>query len=93
MRSELSEYKWKTKGAFINTWRIKIALENFFEKHAQEIWERNLWKATLLNLCNPILMETILKALRGQFEEDDQMDTAGETVGSIPEPSRECEQI
>ena len=38
-------------------------------------------------------METILKAFREQFEEDDQMNTAGEIAGSIPETSLECEQI
>ena len=54
---------------------------------------RNLRKTTLLYMYNPILMETILKALREQLEEDDQMNTAGETAGSIPEPSLECEQI
>ena len=26
---------------FTNSWRIKIALESYFEKRAQEIWERN----------------------------------------------------
>ena len=44
-------------------------------------------------MYNPILMETILKALREQLEEDDQMNTAGVIAGSIPEPSRECDQI
>ena len=33
------------------------------------------------------LMETIVNVLREQFEEDDQMNTAGERVGSIPETS------
>ena len=37
-------------------------------------------------------METILKALRGQFKEDDQMDTAGEIAGLVPELPLECEQ-
>ena len=36
MRSESSEYVWKTTGAFINSWRIKIALESYFEEHAQD---------------------------------------------------------
>ena len=39
------------------------------------------------------LMETILKALRGQFKEDDQMDTADEIAGLVPEIPLECEQI
>ena len=37
------------------------------------------------------VMETILKALRGQFKEDDQKDTAGENVGLVPEIQLECE--
>ena len=41
MRSESSQYMWETTGAFINSWRIKIALERYSEKHAQEVWERN----------------------------------------------------
>ena len=48
---------------------------------------------TLLSMYNPNLMETILKALRGQFEQDDQMDTAGENAGLVPEIPLECEQI
>ena len=84
-------------GAFLNNWRIKIALESYFEKHAQEIWEIN-WmnlemQTTLLNMYNPKLMETILKMLRGQFEEDDQMDTAEEIAGSVLENPLECEPI
>ena len=93
IRSESSEHMWKTTGAFINSWRIKIALESYFEKHAQEIWERILGKTTLLNMYNPTLKETILKVLREQFKEDDQMNTAEEIAGSIPETSLECEQI
>ena len=54
MRSESSEYMWKTTCAFINSWRIKIALESYFEKHALEIWERNWMNpemhTTLLNM-------------------------------------------
>ena len=41
MRPESSENMWQTTGALKNSWRIKIALENYFEKHAQEILERN----------------------------------------------------
>ena len=39
------------------------------------------------------LMETILKLLREQFKEDDQMNTAEENAGSIPETSLKCEPI
>ena len=41
MRWESSEYMWKTTGAFISSWSIKIDLESYFEKHAQEAQERN----------------------------------------------------
>ena len=53
MRSESSEYVRKTTGFFTTSWRINIALESFFEEHAQDVWERN-WmnlemQTTLLN--------------------------------------------
>ena len=54
MRSESSENLWKTTGAFLNSWRTKIALESYFEERAQETWERHVKKTTLLNTCNPI---------------------------------------
>ena len=93
IRSESSEYMWKTTGVFINSWRIRIALERYFEERAQETWERNLRKTTLLNMCNPILMETFLKVLREQFKDDDQRKTAGEIAGFVPETSLEWEAI
>ena len=73
MRSESSEYVLKTTGFFTNSWRIKIALESYFEEHAQEVWERN-WmnpemQTTLLNTHSPKLIATILKALREQLKE------------------------
>ena len=37
MRSESSEYVRKTTGFFTNSWRIKIALESYFDDHAQEV--------------------------------------------------------
>ena len=45
----------------------KIDLESYFEKHAQEVWERN-WmtpemQTALLNTHFPKLIATILKAL------------------------------
>ena len=68
MRSESSEYVRKTTGFFTNSWRIKIALESYFEEHAQEVWERN-WmnlemQTTLLNTYPPKLVATVLKAPR-----------------------------
>ena len=76
MRSETSEYVRKTTGFFTNCWRMKIALESYFEEHAQEVWERN-WmslemQTTLLNTYPPKLIATILKALREQLKENDQ---------------------
>ena len=47
--------------------------------------DTKLLKATLLNMYNPILTETILKKLREQSEKNRQMKTAGETTGSVPE--------
>ena len=55
--------------------------------------DTKLLNATLFNMYNPISMETILKALRGHSEEDDQMKTAGEITGSVPETSLDWEPI
>ena len=52
MRSESSEYVRKTTGFFTNSWRIMIALESYFEEHAQEVWDRN-W-------MNPEMQTTFL---------------------------------
>ena len=41
MRSESSEYVRKTTSFFTNSWKIKIALESYFEEHAQEVWKGN----------------------------------------------------
>ena len=67
----------------------KIALESYFEERAQETWERNLKKTTLLKTCNPILMEAILKKLREHFTDDDQRKAAAEIAGFVPETSLE----
>ena len=40
MRSESSEYMRKTTGALINSWRIKIAFESYFEKNIQRKFGR-----------------------------------------------------
>ena len=100
MRSEPSACTW-------NTWVILIHLENYFGKYAQEVSARNwmnpdmhtmlldtkLLNATLLNMYNPISMETILKALREQSKVDDQKKSAGEISGSVPETSHDWESI
>ena len=89
MRSESSETVRKTTGFFTNSWRIKIALESHFEEHAQEVWERN-WmnpemQTTLLNTYPPKLIATILKALREQLKENDQLNAVEEIAGPVPE--------
>ena len=93
MQSESSECVRKTTGFFTNSWRIKIALESFFEEHAQEVCERN-WmnpemQTTLLNTYLPRLIATILKALREQLKENDQLNAVDEIAGPIPEPPLE----
>ena len=80
MRSKPSEHMWKTRV-------ILIHLENYFGKCAQEVWERNwmnpdmhtmlldtkLLNAMLFNMYKSNIDETILKALREQSKEGDQM--------------------
>ena len=55
MRSESSEYVWKTRVIL-----ILIHSESYFGRHAQEVWERNwmtpdmhamLWDTKLLKAC------------------------------------------
>ena len=79
----------KQREFFINSWRIKIALESYFDEHAQEVWERN-WmnpemQTTLLNTYPPKLIPTILKALREQLKENDQWNAVEEIAGPVPE--------
>ena len=74
-------------GFFTNSWRKKIALESYFEEHAQEVWERN-WmnpgmQTTLLNTCPPKLIAKILKALREQPKENDQLNAVEEIAGTV----------
>ena len=82
MRSESSEYVRNTTGFFTNSWRIRIAFQSYFEEHAQEVWERN-WmnpkmQTPLLNTCPPKLIATIVKALREQLKENDQLNAVEE---------------
>ena len=55
---------------FINSCRIKIALESYFEKHAQEVWERNRMDLDMhtmwLDINNLNLMELHFQKLREQ---------------------------
>ena len=57
------------------------------------LFDTKLLKATLLNVRNPILRETILKALREQSKKDVQIKTGGEIIGSVPETSLDWESI
>ena len=87
----------KQPGFFTNSWRIKRALDSYFEEHAQEVWERN-WmnielQTTLLNSYPPKLIATILKALRGQLKESYQMHSVEEIAGPAPEIPLEYDQI
>ena len=64
-------------------------MESYFEEHAQEVWEGN-WTnpemhTTLLNTYLPKLIETILKALREQLKENDQLNADQEIAGPVPE--------
>ena len=84
-------------GFFRNSWRIKIALESYFEVHAQEVLERN-WmnpemQTTLLNTYPPQLIATILNALREQLKESAQLHSVEETAGPVPEIPLEYDQI
>ena len=96
-QSESSEYVRKTTGFFTNSWRIKIALESYFEEHAQEVWGRNSMnpemQTTLLNTYPPKLIVTILKALREQLTESDQLNAVEEIAGPVPEIPLEYDQI
>ena len=88
VRSESSKYVWKTTGFFTNSWRIKIALESYFEEHAQEVWERN-WmnpemQTTFLNTYPPKLIATILEALR-ELKESAQLHAVEEIAGPVAE--------
>ena len=73
MRSESNEYVWKTTGFLKYSCGIKMAMERYFEEHAQEIYERN-WtnlemQTTLLNTYPPKVIATILMALREKVTE------------------------
>ena len=54
MRSESSEYVWKTTGAFMNSWRIKIALESSSEKNTHRKLGR---KSGWILICILLLLE------------------------------------
>ena len=74
-----------------------IALESYFEGHAQEVWERN-WmnpemQTTLWSTYTPKLIAPILKALREQLKENDQLSAVEEIAGPAPEIPLEYDQL
>ena len=80
-----------------NSWKIKTALESYFEEHAQEVWERN-WvnlemQPSLLNTYPPKLIATILKALCKQLKENDHLNAVEEIAFPVPEIPLEYDQI
>ena len=88
MQSESSEYVRKTTNFFTNSWRIKIALESYVVEHGKQVREI-IWmsldvQTTLLNTYPPKLIATILKALREQLKENNQLSA----VEEIANPSR-----
>ena len=97
MLSESIEFIRKTTGFFTNSWRISIVLESHFEEHAQEVWERH-WinpemQTTSLNTSLPKKISTILKALREQLKESDQLHSVEEIAGPVPQIPLEYDQI
>ena len=92
VRSESSEYVRKKTDFFTNNWRINRALESYFKEHAQEVWNPEM-QTTLLNTYPPKLVATILKALREQLKESDQLHSVEEIAGPVSEILLECDQI
>ena len=96
MQSESRECIRKTTGFFTTSWRIKIDLVSYFEEHAQEIGERNWMNPEMQNTLSktypPKLIATILKALREQLRENDQLDAIEEIAGPVPEILLEYDQ-
>ena len=88
MQSESNEYVGPTTGFFTNSWRIKIALESYFDEHGEDTWEIS-WmnpevQTTLLNTYPPKLIATVLKALREQLKENDQFNAVEEMHALYP---------
>ena len=48
---ESTTYVRKTTGFSTTSWRMKIALESYFEEHAQEVWERNWMNPEMQTTC------------------------------------------
>ena len=96
-----SEYRWNTQkiesNGFTSNQRISIALESCFDEHGQDAWEIN-WKTpevqtTLLNTYPPELIATILKGLREQLKENDQLNVVQQIARPVLEMPIEKDQI
>ena len=89
IQSKRIECVRKLVGFYTISWRIKLVLENYLDEHAEEVWERH-WmnlevQTTLLNTCPSTLTATILKALREQFKENDQLYAVDKITSPVPE--------
>ena len=96
MQSESSEYVRKTTGFFTNSWGIKRALESYVVEQGKQVREiiwMSLDENTLLNTYPPKLIATILKALREQLKENNQLSAVEEIAGLVPEILLEYDQI
>ena len=93
MQSESSEHCRRTTGFFTKSWRIKLALESNFEEHAQEVWERNWMNLEIHDYIVEHVSATVLKALREQLKENDQLNAVVEIAGPVPEIPFEYVQI
>ena len=66
-----------------------MASENYFDEDGKEVWERNRMnlevQTTLLDTYPPKLITTILKALREQLKEHDQLSTVEDIAGPAPD--------
>ena len=84
-----SEYVRKTTVFFTNSWRIQTAWQSSFDEHGKDSWKRK-WmnlvvQSALLNTNLPQLIATILKVLREQLKESDQVNAVEEIAGPVPE--------
>ena len=74
-----------------------MSLESCFDARAKEVWERD-WmnlemQTTLLNTYPPKLIATILKAVREQLKENEQLNAVAEIAGPVPEIPIRYDQI
>ena len=74
---------------FTNSWRSEIALESCFDDHVSEVceitWKNREYLTTLLNAYPPKVVATILKVLREQLKENDQLNAVEEIAGPAPD--------